>query len=162
MPISKSKKSEIYEKVKDAAKVAKSIVFVNFKGLPVSDTTSMRKELRDKGIKYYVAKKTITEKALDASKFEGTIPELHGEIAIAWGDDLIAPAREIYSFQKKYPEKVSIVGGVFDGKYMLQSEMLGIATIPGIQTLYAQFVNVINSPIQGLVVALNAIAAKKE
>jgi ribosomal protein L10 len=44
---------------------------------------------------------------------------------------------------------------------MEKAQMMEIATIPGLQTLYAQFVNVINSPIQGLVVALNAIAEKK-
>ena len=161
MPITKTKKDEIFGKIKDAAKVAKSIVFVKFNGLPVADTTAMRKELREKNIKYYVAKKTITAKALDEGKFEGALPELPGEIALAWGDDLIAPAREVYAFAKIYPEKVSIVGGVFEGKFMAQSEMMEIATIPGMQTLYAQFVNVINSPIQKLVVALDAIAAKK-
>jgi ribosomal protein L10 len=39
--------------------------------------------------------------------------------------------------------------------------MMAIALIPSQQTLYAQFVNVINSPIQGLVVALSKIAEKK-
>ncbi len=161
MPISRNKKTEIFDKIKDASKEAKSIVFVNFKGLPVADTTAMRKELREKDVTYYVAKKTVTKKALDEGKFEGNIPELPGEIALVWGDDLIAPAREVYSFAKKYPEKVTIVGGVFDGKYMEKAQMMEIATIPGLQTLYAQFVNVINSPIQKLVVALNAIAEKK-
>ena len=161
MPISRNKKEEIFDKVKSAAKTAKSIVFVNFKGLPVADTTAMRKELREKDVTYYVAKKTVTAKALAEGNFEGTLPELPGEIAFVWGDDLIAPAREVYAFSKKYPEKVTIVGGVFDGKFMEKAQMMEIATIPGLQTLYAQFVNVINSPIQGLVVALNAIAEKK-
>ena len=122
----------------------------------------MRKDLREKNVKYYVAKKTITAKALDEGKFEGALPELPGEIALAWGDDLIAPAREVYAFAKKYPEKVSIVGGVFEGKFMAQAEMMEIATIPGTETLRGMFVNIINSPIQRLVIALDAIAAKKQ
>jgi ribosomal protein L10 len=40
--------------------------------------------------------------------------------------------------------------------------MESIALIPSQKTLYAQFVNIINSPIQGFVVALNAIAEKKQ
>lgn len=162
MPITKNKKSEIYEKIKDAAQVAKSIVFVNFKGLPVADTTAMRKELREKNVKYFVAKKTITAKALDEGKFEGALPELPGEIALAWGDDLIGPAREVYAFAKKYPEKVSIVGGVFEGKFMAKADMMEIATIPSIETLHGMFVNIINSPIQRLAVVLDAVAAKKQ
>src|SRR3990167_7338986 len=35
-------------------------------------------------------------------------------------------------------------------------------TIPSLQTLRGMFVNVINSPIQGLAIALDAIAKKKE
>ena len=44
---------------------------------------------------------------------------------------------------------------------MSKEEMMAIALIPSQQTLYAQFVNVINSPIQGLVMALDAVAKKK-
>ena len=40
--------------------------------------------------------------------------------------------------------------------------MTVIASIPSMQVLRGMFVNVINSPIQGLVIALNAIAVKVE
>jgi len=41
-------------------------------------------------------------------------------------------------------------------------KMQEIATIPSLQVLRGMFVNVINSPIQGLAIALNAIAQKKQ
>ena len=47
-------------------------------------------------------------------------------------------------------------------KNKTKSEMEAIAAIPSQKVLYAQFVNIINSPIQGLVLALNAIAEKKQ
>ncbi len=53
------------------------------------------------------------------------------------------------------------MGGVFDGVYKNKEEMTVVAQIPGRETLYAQFVNLINSPIQGLVIGLNAVAEKK-
>jgi ribosomal protein L10 len=40
--------------------------------------------------------------------------------------------------------------------------MMEIAQIPDRQTLLGMFVNVINSPIQGLAVALNAVAEKRQ
>ena len=94
-------------------------------------------------------------------KVEGTTPSLDGELAIAYAADLIAPAREIYAFQKKLDGKIAILGGIFEGKYMSKDEMTTIANIPGMQTLRGMFVNVINSPIQGFVLALDAIAKKK-
>jgi large subunit ribosomal protein L10 len=161
MAITLDKKSEIVGALSHVMKDAESIVFVNFHKLTVKDTTELRRKLREEGIGYMVAKKTLVKRALDAEKLEGTLPVLEGEIAIAYGRDLIAPARGVYNFEREHKGAVKIVGGVFEGRYMNAEEMMSIATIPGIQTLYGQFVNLINSPIQGFVVALNAIAEKK-
>jgi len=98
---------------------------------------------------------------LGGLKVEGDIPQLDGELALAYSDDLTAPARGVYDFQKGHKDNVAILGGIFEGKYMNQIAMTEIAMIPPTQVLYGQFVNLINSPIQGLVVALNKIAEKK-
>lgn len=161
MPITKNKKKEIVEKVSDLLKDAKTIVFFNFKGFSVKNTMEMRRKLRGSQVGYLVAKRSLAKLAFDEAKIEGEIPELSGETALAYGADLIAPAREVYEFQKKFKDNLSIAGGIFDGRYMTKEEMMNIALIPAQETLYAQFVNVINSPIQGLVMALDAIAKKK-
>ncbi len=162
MPISKDKKQEILKKVTDAIKSAKSVVFVNFHGLGVADSTMVRRELREKGVNYMVAKKTLTKKALEGEKFDGEMPELEGELGLAYGEDLLSPAREVFEFQKKFDQKLSILGGIFEGIYKNKEEMLSIASIPSQKVLYSQFLNIINSPIAGLVVALNAIANNKQ
>lgn len=161
MPISKGKKTEIIGKVSDVLKDSKSVVFFNFKKFSVKNTIEMRRALRESKVGYMVAKKTLAKRAFDEAKIAGEMPVIVGETAMAYSADLIAPAREVFNFQKKYKENLAIVGGIFDGKYMSKEEMMAIALIPSQQTLYAQFVNVINSPIQGLVVALDAIAKKK-
>ena len=161
MPLTKEKKKVVLEKVNDAVKSAKSIVFVNFHGLTVAEVTQLRRKLRSEGIGYMVAKKTLAKRALDAAGIEGTLPELTGEFAFAYGEDMLAPSREVYAFQKDHKEHIDIVGGVFEGKYADKELMLSIATIPGREVLYAQFVNLINSPIQQIVVALDKIAEAK-
>ncbi len=161
MAITKAKKGEIVDKLTGAFKKAGSLVFVNFKGLSVGNTTAMRSDLRKDGISYSVAKKTLTKRALEDQKYEGQMPELPGELALAWGEDLVAPARSVYSFQKKFPENLKILGGVFEGRYMTKSEIEGIATIPPTPVLRGMFVNIINSPIQRFAIGLNEIAKKK-
>ena len=89
------------------------------------------------------------------------MPEFVGELAMVYGDDLTAPAREFFTFQKKYKDSVKIVGGIFEGKYMTVEEMTAVAMIPSQKTLYAQLVNLINSPIQRFAVVLDAIAKTK-
>ncbi len=162
MAISKEKKKEIYAEVSDAVKTSGSIVLFNFHGLTVADATVVRKTLKGKGIGYKIAKKTITKKALVDGGITGTMPELPGELGLAFSKDLTDAAREVYDFQKKLDKKIQILGGVFEGKFMNKEEMLAIALIPSQKTLYGMFVNVINSPIQGLVIALDAIAKKKQ
>ncbi len=161
MPITKAKKKEILTKLEKSVKDSQSLVFVNFHGMTVANVTEMRKKLTIEGIGYTVAKKTLMRKALETAGITGELPVLNGEVALAYGTDAIAPAREILVFQKKFDKKLSMLGGVFEKKYMNQSEIMGIATIPGKQQLLGMFVNVINSPIQGFVVALDAIAKKK-
>ncbi|MBX4189155.1 50S ribosomal protein L10 [Candidatus Parcubacteria bacterium] len=162
MAISKQKKGEIVDKLTSALKGAKSLVFVNFHGLKVSEASELRRALKAEGVSYSVAKKTLTKRVLEAEKFAGAQPELTGEVALAWAEDLVAPAREVYTFQKKFPEGLKILGGVFEGKYMSKSEMEGIATIPSSQVLRGMFVNIINSPIQRMAIALSEIAKTKQ
>ncbi len=167
MAITKQQKSEIIDKVKDIVAKGKSIIFVNFHGLTVAGVNELRRNLRAKGVGYYVAKKTLIKRAFDGSPITGTLPELEGEVAVAYlpasveGDELLA-VKEIYDFHKKNTGVIKIIGGVFEGVYSSAEEMLALAKIPGREVLLGQFVNVINSPIQGLVIALDAIAKKQE
>ena len=160
MAITRQKKEEIVAKVSDVTKSAKTLVFAAFKGLTVAEQNEMRKALRAVEVGYTVAKKSLLRRALDAAKYEGTAPALEGEIALAYGSDELAPAREIAVFVKKFGEHLSFAGGVFGGKYVGKDEIVSIAAIPGIDTLRAQFVQLINSPLQRFAVVLNAKAEK--
>ena len=135
MARTKVEKKEILEKLEKIVKDAKSMVFVNFHGMNVGDTTQVRRKLKSEKVGFFVSKKSLTKMALDSKKIEGILPELEGEVGLAYGEDLIAPAREIYEFQKKHKGSISILGGVFEGKYMSKEEMMGIALIPSQKTL---------------------------
>lgn len=161
MAINKQKKIEVIDKLTGALKSAKALVFVNFKNLSVGNTTDMRRGLAEEGVSYTVAKKTLTKRVLEGEKFEGEMPELVGELGLAWSEDLTAPARGIYNFGKKFPGTLKILGGVFESKYMSAREMEEIALIPGFDVLRGKFVNIINSPIQRTAIALNEIAKSK-
>ncbi len=161
MALSKNKKKDILESLKKIVKDSKSLVFVNFHGLGSNDTNIVRKGLNEKKVGYVVAKKTLVKLALKDASYAGEIPTFLGELGVAYGTDLLDPAREVYNFQKKFDKKISILGGVFEGAFKDQAGMMTIAQIPSQLTLQAQFVNLINSPIQGFVMALSEIAKKK-
>ena len=163
MAISKDTKSGIIAKLSDAFKEASSIVFVGFTKLTVADSSKMRKQLSQAGVRYFVAKKTLIRLVLNQQGYEGEVPELPGEIAIAWTkDEVTAPARGVYEYSKnkKLKDMLAILGGVFNGAFVDAKGMTEIAMIPPMQTLRGMFVNVINSPIQGFVMALDQISKR--
>jgi large subunit ribosomal protein L10 len=162
MAITKEKKKDIVAKVKDVLDNAVSVVFVHFKGLSVGDTSAVRKSLKEEGVGYYVAKKTLIELALKEKGYTGEMPDMPGELALAWtSEDPTSAARGIFDHGKKHKGALSIMGGVFEGGYLSANEMNSIATIPEVSVLRGMFVNVINSPIQGMAIALSAIAEKR-
>jgi len=152
MAITKDKKGSILAKLTDAFSEATSIAFVGFNKLTVADVSKMRKDLGSQGVK----------KALADKGYTGTIPELPGEVAVAWTtDDVTAPARGIHEYSKKLKGAVALLGGVFEGAFQDKAQVVAVATIPPVPVLRGMFVNVINSPIQGLVIALDKIRETK-
>lgn len=160
MAINKAKKADIFAKLETVRDTSDAIVFVHFNGLTVANTTAMRKDLREKGVGYFVAKKTLMTKAF-GEKFEGTVPQLDGEIAIAYSTDAIAPAQNIKEFATKFKDNVAIVGGVFQGVFKNKEEMVAIASIPPLDTLRGMFAQLVNSPRQRFAVVLSKVAETK-
>ncbi|MDE2071290.1 MAG: 50S ribosomal protein L10 [Patescibacteria group bacterium] len=161
MAITKEKKAQVLHKLEATLKSAKTAVFVGFKGLTVAQQNEMRKALKAQGIGYTVSKKTLLGRALDSHKYEGSMPALEGEIALAYGADELAPAREIGTFVKKFGGALTFVGGVFGGTYVGRDEITAISAIPGMDTLRTMFAQVINSPRTRFAVALGKVAEKK-
>ena len=157
----KTKKAEIIKNLEKEIKESQSVVFVNFHGLNVADETVLRKNLRNQEVQYRVSRKTLLKRAL-AGKAEGNLPELSGEVAIAYSaKDQVTPAREIYNFQKTHKGLLSILGGIFEGRFVESIKMQEIAMIPSRHDLLCGFVNLINSPIQRFAIVLDAIAKSK-
>ena len=163
MAKTKIQKQESLKKISEILKGAKSVVFAGFDKLTVGENTQARKTMRTSGVKLLTVKKTLLAKALAESQY-GAGPDLKGQVALAYAQedsDALAPAREVFQAGRKYDGKFSILGGIFDGAYADSERMLSIAMIPSREVLLAQFVNLINSPIQRFAVVLDAIAKTK-
>lgn len=157
MAIRKEKKTEILAKLQELLKEAESLVFVKFKGVKVNDQNAMRKSLREAGVGYYVAKKTLVKRALGDAKITGTLPELEGEIAVAYSKDAVAPAKGVAEYVKKFKDILGIAGGMLEGRYLAVAEVQALSQIPSREVLLGKLVNIMNAPIQGFVGTLNEV-----
>lgn len=166
----KSKKEEIIKELERVIKGSESLVFVNFHGLKVSDETILRRDLRREGVGYKVSRKTLLSRALQG-KAEGEIPELAGEVAIAYlpsdktgSKDATTTPREIYNFQKTHKGKgimLNILGGIFEGKFIGKDMMMELATIPTREVLLSKLAFLLKSPMQRLALAVSEVAKGK-
>lgn len=162
MAITKAKKGEILEKLDKGLKGAETLVFVNFHGLPVQEMTAFRKKLREGGVSYYVAKKTLIRRVLDAMGIKGTQPSLDGELGLAWSADPVASPKGVYEFVKLHKEKLALLGGVYQGLYMSKEEITSLAMIPSREGLLGQFVGMLNESIAKVVRVVDAKAKHAE
>jgi large subunit ribosomal protein L10 len=163
MAKTKEQKAVIIDKLEKAFKEGSSSTFVHFSKVTVAEESAMRRALRKDGVSYFVAKKTLIRRALDKLGLQHADLPLEGEVAVATasGEDATASARLIHEFGKKLTDKLSILGGIFEGKIVDKSQMQEIATIPPVATLRAMFAQVINSPRQRFAVVLSKVAEKK-
>lgn len=163
MAVSKEIKEKALQKVKDIFDKSKSAVFVHFSGIEGNEIKDLRGDLKKEGVDYSVIKKTLIKKVAAESGLKGEIPQLDGEIALAYSqEDETAPARLVKEYSKKLNEKIEIVGGIFEKAFKNKDEMEEIANIPPMDVLRGMFVNILNSPIQRCAIALGQIAANKE
>lgn len=159
MAVTKQKKQEILQGLEKGLKSAKSVIFINFHGLNMKASTELRKILRGMGVKYIVAKKTLIKIVFEKLGISGDMPALNGEIAMAFSEgDPMDAARELEKFSKK--NGIGLLGGVFENKYIDSKAVVMLANIPPREVLLAMFVNIINSPVQGLVGTLNGLTSK--
>lgn len=155
--LTKQKKQEILKDLEANLKKAKIVIFINFHGLNVSAVTRLRKILKEIGVRYVVAKKTLIKKALGAVNSEGALPELEGEIAVALSEgDPISSAKTLEKFAKEN-KTMKLIGGIWDKKYINSKEVITLANIPSREILLGKLVYIINSPIRGMVVTLNGV-----
>jgi large subunit ribosomal protein L10 len=167
MAKTKAQKQDIVETLATAFKGSESTAFIQFKGVNMEEEYAMRRALTALGVKYFITRKSLMKRAAQSIGITGDVPELKGAVAVAYGmshaakDDVTLAPRSMQEYVKKLQGKMSIVGGIIGGKFVPAAEMQALASIPPVQVLRGMFVNVINSPIQGLVVALSKIAEKK-
>ncbi len=154
-------KREVVEQIKEKIQKCASFVVLDYKGLTVAEDTALRAEFRKANVEYKVLKNTLVRIALNELGYNQFDAALNGPTAVAFSyDDVIAPAK-IASENGKKLNKTSIKCGMVEKEYADEATVKALASIPGKQALLAMLCNVLQSPIKGLAVALNAIAEKQ-
>ena len=152
MAISRNKKEETLSSLIESFGSAKSVVFAKNSGLSVKDTRTLRGQLREENVSFTVAKKTLFAKAAGEHSVEGfDITLLTGAVGAAVSaDDEVTAAKMIATFAKKN-DKIELVAGIVDGKFLNQEEIINLSKLPSKEELYAKMLGSMVAPLSGFV-----------
>ncbi|PKL36631.1 50S ribosomal protein L10 [Candidatus Peregrinibacteria bacterium HGW-Peregrinibacteria-1] len=174
MPLNREQKAGLIQQMADRIKAANAVVFADYQGLSVSELDDLRAKLREHGVKFQVAKKTLIKRAATEAGFSEIPNELlEGPVGSAFSaEDGLIVAKTLYNFAKEH-EHLKLRGALFEGRVISLEETKALALLPGREELVGKFIYLIKSPISGFhgvlnntlsgfVRALNAIREKKE
>ncbi len=154
-------KKELVESIKAELKDAKSIVFVDYRGITVAEDTTMRKEFRENNVTYKVFKNRLLVRALNDMGITDYDPKMfEGTTAVAYSTDEVAAAR-VFCKHSENLKKMAVKFGIVNGQIMNQAQVEQLAKTPSKEVLIAMLLGTLNAPIAAMARALNAIAEKQ-
>ena len=155
-------KAEQVAVIEDKSKRAKGVVLVDYRGLTVAEDTEMRNNLRKAGVEYKVLKNRLVLRAFNNAGYEGFDKVLEGPTAVAFSyDDATAPARIVMESVKKTNNKISVKGGIVEGKILDANGIVAVSNIPSKEVLLSQLLGLLTSPMRSLAIAVSEVAKKQ-
>ena len=155
------KRTEVAQ-LKGTFATAKSAVVLGFKGLTVDKDTAFRKSIRESKAQYRVSKNTLLRLAVKETAFESLSDHFKGATAVATTEhDVVALAKAVNTFLKDNPG-ANLKGAILDGKAVTLGEFKIIAELPSREVLIGKLLYLMQYPISGMAVALEAIRKQKE
>jgi len=149
--LTRKQKEEIVKNLAKEIKLAKAVVFSDFKGLEVKDMASLRKELKENGADFKVVKKSLINIALKNAGVDLDVKKMEGQIAMSMSsEDEVVSAKVINKFSKEN-KNLKILGGLLGVKEIDAEEIKALAKLPGREELLAKLTGSLNSSLSGLV-----------
>jgi len=155
-----NEKKAIVDALTERLKNASAGVFVDYKGITVSEDTALRAEMRQSNVDYTVIKNTLARFAIDNAGYKEFESILNGTTSLATSDDPIAPFRILNDYSKKLNDRFNIKAAFMDGKVLGEDEIEELSKLSSKEDLISIVLGTMQAPIAGLAVVLDQIAKK--
>ncbi|MBI2854577.1 MAG: 50S ribosomal protein L10 [Chloroflexi bacterium] len=153
----KENKAKAVDEVADSLSRSKIAVLTDFRAVPASAMTQLRRQFRQAGVEYKVVKNTLTFFAAEKANKEAMRPMLEGPTAIAFGyKDEVTVSKVLADFMKTSGAALRIKGAVLGSRVLGPSEVAALTTLPSREQLVAMLTGRMKSPINGIVIMLGA------
>ena len=140
-----AKEAEV-SRLQELFKNSQAIVLTDYRGLTVAQDVQLRRQLREAGVVYHVAKNTLIKLACHANEQQALDEYLEGPTAIAFAQDPVSVAKLLTAFIKE-AKKTEIKAGLLGDKLISAAEVDALAKLPPREVLLAQVVGVFQAPL---------------
>ena len=145
MALTREQKEQAVAETTEALSGAMSYVVVSYDALTVTDSEELRGKMAEAGVSLRVLPKRLLKIVLEKVELDFDPTQQEGQLAVAWSDDPVAPAKVLDEFVKEH-ENVSMVAGAMEGSLLSQDEVGALAKLPSREELLAKLVGSLASP----------------
>ena len=136
--------------------LAQTIVLAEYRGIAVTDITTLRANARKSGVYFRVLKNTLARRAVQGTAFEALAEKMVGPLMYSISADPVAAAKVVHEFAKTN-DKLVIKAGAMAGSVMSAQQVAALAVIPSRDELIARLMATINATTSKFVRTLAAI-----
>ncbi len=151
--VTKKKRGEVDE-LTDLLSKSELTILTDYRGLTVAEMVQLRKQLREAGVEYHVAKNTLLRLAAEKASYPDMSALLIGPTAVAFSHDDIAKAAKALRDYARTSKVFTIKGGVVSDRVLSADQVATIADLPPKEVLIAQVIGTAQMPIVNLVSVL--------
>jgi large subunit ribosomal protein L10 len=154
--LTKEQKHEQSLELRDGLADVTTLFLLENEGLNVNDVNILRSQVRKTEATYKVVKNTVVRLAVEGTEMEGITPFLSGPKVLAYtSGDGVALAKVLKTFIKDHPE-LSFRHAYLEGQILEAEDAVKMADMPSRDELIARLLQMLQSPMRRLAVALNA------
>jgi large subunit ribosomal protein L10 len=150
-----AEKVKLVAQIKDEISATDALWVVDYRGLSVKQSESLRQVIRQSGAAIKIYKNTLTQRAVAELELPDLGEILEGPSAFVFVEgDPVASAKALKVFAKEN-EALEIKGGLLDGSVVTQAQIKTLADMPSREDLLAQVLGLLTSPLQSVVSAID-------
>lgn len=154
MPKTRIQKQDLVVRLQEKLKLAKALVFADYKGMTMKQLSELRSKLREVNGEFSITKNAILRRALPPSTLHLPPSSLEGPTATLFAyDDEISPIKILVKALKD-TSIGKIKSGFLGTQSLDESRILKLATLPTKDELRGKTVRILVAPLQGIVSVL--------
>jgi len=149
-------KKETVIEIQKNLESAKSVVFIDYRGLTVAEASELRAKARAIGVKYKVYKNNLVKIALNNIGITALDAQLTGTLAVAFSDKDEVAAVKLVAGQD-YKNKMAFKFGLMGKSVLDGASVAGLRDLPSKEVLIARLCGLLQSGARGIASVINAV-----